>query len=144
MPQYIPIAVTPNIISSRSNLLDFQWSKEAINADFLIPGDETSVLRVHFRQVIVVRVLDEMPLSTKKEETPNDGLIPEHFAYIVDNALFWLSQSDVIKAVFPSARHYRFITGWICLDVVSDIEPNMTTIARPLPTLTLLERNPTK
>jgi hypothetical protein len=133
MPKYVPIDVTPNFKSSLSDLLDLQWSKEAISANFLIPDDENHVIRVHFEKALIVRILDEMPLSTESDVTPNEGLKAEHFAYMVENALFWSSQSDALKAVFPKARHYRFITGWTCLDVIANFEPDFAVVACPRP-----------
>ena|ERR1700730_9341125 len=45
-----------------------------------------------------------------------------------EGSQFWKSQSDAFKAVFNKARHYRFVTGWTCLDVISDAEPSMSVI----------------
>jgi hypothetical protein len=69
-----------------------------------------------------------MPLSTETEDTPNEGLVSEHFAYRVEGSSFWRSQSEALKTVHAKARHYRFITGWTCLDVIADIAPVMTVV----------------
>ena len=69
-----------------------------------------------------------MPLTTENEENAPHGLVPEHFAYLVEGSLFWKSQSETFKIVFNKARHYRFITGSTCLDVISDATPNISVI----------------
>ena len=130
MPRYFPIEVTPSIQSSASDLVDCHWKKSILIADFVIPEDEIHVLQICFEKAEVVRILDEMPLSTEAETTPSVGLISDHFAYSVEGALFWGSQSDALKTVLPKLRHFRLITGWTCLDVLSQQEPTFTRIAK--------------
>ena len=93
-------------------------------------GDETHDLRVQFARPEIIRILDEMPLSTESEETPKVGLVPDHFAYRVEGALFWNSQAEALKIVYPEAQHYRFITGWTCIDVVSVAGPIFAVVLR--------------
>jgi len=71
-----------------------------------------------------------MPISTESEQTAKEGLIPDHLAYLVDGASFWLTQSDALKMVHPRLRHYRFITGWACIDVISETTPTFQVIPR--------------
>jgi hypothetical protein len=97
-------------------------------AEFVIPRDNQRVLRIQFERVEIIRTLDEMALSTETEETPNEGLLANHFAYVVDGALFWNQQSEAFKAVFAKARHFRFITGWTCLDVIAEGEPKLSVV----------------
>jgi hypothetical protein len=106
------------------------WRDGGVVADFAIP-QSYDVLRVRFDQVHVIRVLDEMPLSTEGETSPNEGLIPGHFAYLAEDTLFWNSQSAALYATSPNAKHYRFITGWACLDVIADSPPMMTVEKAP-------------
>ena len=130
MPKYTPIALKQPIRSSVSNLLDLRLRNETMDADFAIPGDAANSLHVHFDRALIIRVLDEMPLCTEHEETPNQGLVPDHFAYMVEGASFWLSQSRAFKMNYPEARHYRLITGWTCVDVIYDREPEFSTVPR--------------
>jgi hypothetical protein len=125
MPKYRPIEQPLVIEASRSDLVNLALKGRELMADFLIPGDNQRVLRVRFERVETIRTLDEMPLSTEDEETPNEGLLPNHFAYLVDGALFWNQQSSAFKINFPKARHFRFITGWTCLDVIANGEPKL-------------------
>lgn len=132
MPKYTPIEITPRIQSSMSDVLEFRWTKNRrITADFIIPGDEKNAVRVQFERVEIVRLLDEMPISTEFDETADEGLVPDHLAYSVDGTTFWQTQSDALKTVHPRLRHYRFITGWTCIDVISETAPTFLVIPRP-------------
>jgi hypothetical protein len=99
MPKYFPIQGPIDIKCSLSNMTALQWrvplksQLASIVADFHIPGHDSSVLRVQLDKVHIIRVLDEMPLSTEAEETPNEGLVADHFAYAVEDSLFWRTQS---------------------------------------------------
>jgi hypothetical protein len=125
MPKYRPIEQPVVIEASGSDLINLALKGRELVADFLIPGDNQRVLRVQFERVEIIRTLDEMPLSTEDAETPSEGLLPNHFAYLVDGALFWNQQSWAFKINFPKARHFRFITGWTCLDVIANGEPKL-------------------
>jgi hypothetical protein len=128
VPKYHAIEQPLAIKASNSDLIALAWEDRAIVADFIIHGDGQQALRVHFDKAHIVRVLDEMPLSAENEDTQSEGLVSDHFAYMVEGSLFWKSQSDAFKTVFNKARHYRFVTGWTCLDVISDAEPSMSVI----------------
>ena len=123
MPKYTPILVSPNIRASKSNLIELRWKNNGIMADFIIPTDDAYALRVQFQRVEIVSLLDEMPLSTESEETLAEGLVPENFSYSVEGAIFWRYQSEALKASNKGLTHYRFVTGWMCLDVISNREP---------------------
>ena len=135
VPKYHAIEQPLEIKSSLSDLIALAWEDRGIVADFSIPGDEKQALRVYFDKTHIVRILDEMPLSTESEGTKSEGLVSEHFAYIVEDSLFWKSQSEAFKIVFNKARHYCFITGCTCLDVISDAAPTIgvTTARRSSP-----------
>lgn len=64
------------------------------------------------------------------EDTKSTGLVSEHFAYRIEDSLFWKSQSEAFKAAVKNLRHYRFVTGWTCLDVISEQEPNISVTKR--------------
>ncbi len=129
MPRYFPIEVPEPFQCIDSDLRSLVWRKGGIVADFALPLRD-QVLRVRFDRVHVVRILDEMPLSTEQEPSPNDGVLPNHIAYRVEGALFWASQSATLFATAPNAKHYRFLTGWTCLDVIADDPPSLTVEAK--------------
>jgi hypothetical protein len=127
MPQYSPINIPVPLAASGSDLLEFRWGTYGTVADFLL-ADERAV-RVTFNKPCIIRILDEMPLSTENDG-PSEGLIPEHFAYRVEGSAFVDAQSEAWKFVNAPVTHYRFITGWACLDVLSSGQPSFTVIER--------------
>lgn len=129
MSHYFPIAAPAAFKCADSDMQSLLWQGRGIVAYFVIPQSE-DVLCVRFDRVHVIRVLDEMPLSTE-EAGPHEGLVSNHFAYRVEHSSFWKSQSPTLYATSPSATHYRFITGWACLDVIADAPPTMTVGAAP-------------
>jgi hypothetical protein len=123
MPNYTPIEAPTRIRSSYSDVLGFHWRKDGgISSDFLIPGDVRHLLRITFDRAEVVRLLDEMSISTEAD-TPNVGLVPDHLAYEVSGSAFWNHQSEAMKLGRKALKHYRFITGGTCIDVLSESGP---------------------
>jgi hypothetical protein len=128
VPKYTAIPIGPNFRCSESNLLRLAMDgDQRLDATFSMPGDEDRAFRVTFDRAEVLRVLDEMPLSTEPD-TLNAGLVRDHFAYAVEDAAFWSSQSEAMKMMNPSLKHYRFITGWVCLDVISEDAPEFSVV----------------
>ncbi|WP_458425616.1 hypothetical protein [Methylorubrum extorquens] len=130
MPILSPIETGVPMRSSESDLLAFQWKTNGITADFILPGSAIHALRVSFDRQCIVRLLDEMPLSTEGDDTPNDGLLPENFAYRVEGARFARIQSDTWKESFKPVSHYLFVTGVGCMDVVSGGVPTFSLVDR--------------
>ena len=98
-----------------------------LTAHFSLPtGDE--LLKLHFNNVDVVRVLDEVFLDTEEYGVEKVGLKHRHFAYRVENSRFFLSQSEFYRDLFREAVHYRFITGGACLDVLSRATPSFALV----------------
>ena len=128
MVTYTPIVAACPIKASLSNLIEFRWINDGVIADFLIPGDDHHALRIQFSRVEIVRILDEMPLSTEAETTPKSGLVKDHFAYQVEGSHFWQSQSEAFRIVHKTARHFRFVTGWTCIDVISSVTPKFEVV----------------
>lgn len=131
--RYFAIPVPTSITSSVSNVValhyvGLDYGLGALSADFLT-DDEDHLLRVSFAETHIFRALDEMPLSTEGDEGW-DGHVPDHLAYRVQGAMFWLSQSEAFRTVYSAAEHYRFITGWTCLDVVAGDEPRFEIVRK--------------
>ncbi|HTO32957.1 MAG TPA: hypothetical protein VL202_17510 [Pararhizobium sp.] len=101
------------------------WKGNRLQAEFFIPDGR---LRVSFERAELFRVRDEMPLSTEETWDDDSGLISNHFAYVVENSAFWNMQSEALKACNPKMKHFRFITGWTCLDVLANCDPNFDVI----------------
>jgi hypothetical protein len=130
MPKYEPLDAGVSLKSSGSDLVAFQWRTNGISADFSLPHDEAHLLRVSFDRPCIVRLLDEMPLSTEEDETPSEGLVSEHFAYRLNGARFARTQSEAWREVSGPVTHYQFVTGWACMDVLSSGTPTFSIVAR--------------
>ena len=116
--------------ASRSDLASLHWSTNGIAADFVLPHDEAHLLRVSFDRQCIIRILDEMPLSTEEGDTPNEGLVSEHFAYRLEGAAFARFQSRAWKEVNAPVTHCQFVTGWACLDVLTAATPAFAIVRR--------------
>lgn len=125
MPRYYPIGIPVELKASASDLVAFRWETNGIAADFEIPGDEANLLRVTFNSPCIVRILDEGALNTESDSS-EEGLVSEHFAYRVEGAAFMDAQSSTWK--ITTTAHYRLITGWACMDVVSHGQPSFALI----------------
>jgi hypothetical protein len=131
MPNFTPIDIGMPLQASLSTLIAFRWkSSQGIEADFRLPQDNEHLLRVSFDGECIIRLLDEMPLSTENGSGPCKGLVPEHLAYEVQGAIFFEHQSSVWKEINAPARHYQFITGWTCMDVVTSSAPAFSIVER--------------
>lgn len=130
VPSYEPLDAGVSLKASGSNLVAFHWQASGIRADFLLPDDKVHLLRVSFDHPCIVRLLDEMPLSTEEDDSPNAGLVSEHFAYRVNGARFARLQSEAWKYVFGPVAHYRFVTGGTCMDVLSGSAPSFSIVDR--------------
>ena len=131
MPRYSPIEIPVPLAASKSDLVAFRWETGGVAADFLLPDDDERAVRVAFNKPCIIRILDEMPLSTENDGS-SKGLVPDHFAYRVEGSAFIDAQSEAWKLVNAPVAHYRFITGWACMDVLSSGQPSFTVIERSL------------
>lgn len=130
MPLYEPLDVGIALTASQSDLLNFRWETNAIVADFVIPESPSRMLRVAFDGQCIVRLLDEMPLSTEDDPATRHGMIPENFAYRVEGAPFAQQQSPAWLEVMAPVTHYQFVTGWTCMDVLSGAAPRFSVVER--------------
>lgn len=130
MAKYSPIDIGVPLKARESNLAALEWSDSRVVADFFLPDDDVQVLRVSFEKQCIIRILDEMSLDTEDEDTPDEGLVPEHFAYRVEGAVFARIQSEAWKEMYGPVTHYRFITWWTCIDVLTAAIPSFTIVRR--------------
>ena len=128
MPKYFPIDAGVSFDCDQSDLLAIKWKARSLLADFILPGAERQAVRVRFNGATIVRLLDEMPLSTEEQPTKIEGLVPRHFAYRVEGSTFADAQSWAWKEIYRPVCHYEFITGWGCMDVLSKVEPSFEVV----------------
>jgi len=124
--RYIPLPMPVAVKASHSDLarLEYVGKGRGLRAMFKIPDDEDGGLLVVFDKIETFRVVDEMPLSTEAPAFP-EGLVEEHVAYRVEDGVFRQNQSEAFHANSPDLHHYQFVTGWMCLDVLSYGPPEM-------------------
>jgi hypothetical protein len=131
MPTYEAIDAGVYLQAVASDLIAFEWRTDGITSDFILPNDDAHALRVSFERSCIVRLLDEMALSTEEEDTTSQGRVANHFAYRVEGARFSRSQSETWKLVEGPVNHYQFVTGWGCMDVLSGGTPSFSVVRRP-------------
>jgi hypothetical protein len=130
MIKYEPVDVGASFDLCSSTLENFVWDHHSVVADFLIPNDENHVLRAVFHGSCIVRLLDEMALSTEDDDGDAEGLVPDTLCYRVEGAAFSRAQSETWKSVCGPAVHYRFITGWTCMDVLTGATPRFGVVPK--------------
>jgi hypothetical protein len=130
MPNYKPIDTGIDLDAIASDLAGFQWDTDGIVADFILPDQPERLLRVSFDRSSIVRILDEMVLSTEEDDAPDEGRVPNHFAYEVTVSRFARLQSSDWKEVNSPATHYQFVTGWACVDVLTKATPRFSVVER--------------
>lgn len=117
--------------ADEADLISFDW--QSLTATFEFAGDNRSFLVFFEGGDAIVRMLDEMALST---ETPPEhwiNIIPHHFAYRVEGDPFFEAQSEAWRFAMGTPQHYRFITGSGCLDVISSHEPEFILVDKQRP-----------
>jgi hypothetical protein len=129
MPNYFPLEAPLKFDCVGSDLLRFDWPDRS--ADFAIPDDEEHILRMWFDADVIVRLLDEFPLSIETDPSASRGLVPHHFAYRVEGASFGENYPQAWLEAFGPLKHYRFVTGGGCLDVLTSGEPRFAVVPGP-------------
>jgi hypothetical protein len=127
--RYTPIAIEGTVPCTGMDLYDLRhtyWNEDGnpLTAHFSLSPEASPLLRVHFDNVHIVRVLAELYLDTEEYGFTPEGLVPYHFAYRVEGSRFLLSQSEFCRDTQRDAVHYRFVTAGACLDVLTNREPS--------------------
>ena len=130
MPRYDPIDTGVPLRASLSDLAALKWTDDSVTADFILPGDDAHLMRVFFDKSCIIRILDEMALSTESDDTLNEGLVSEHFAYRLEGAAFARLQSEAWKFGLAPVTHYQLVTGWACMDVLTSAIPVFTVVPK--------------
>ena len=117
MPKYYPIDVGCVLRASGSDLLRIDFGVNGISADFIIPDNDEQILRVKFDTQCIVRLLDEMPLSTEDDFLAQTRDLYRSISLIeFEDAAFARMQSEawvvtMQVATGASVGHFRFVTG---------------------------------
>lgn len=126
MIRYTPIESGVFWNSNLADLRYFDWQSQM--AEWAFP-DGKSLVRVWFGAAdLIVRILDEFPLSTENEAQERHGLVPHNFAYLVEGDPFLTSQSKVWRELDGPVQHYCFLTGNGCMDAITSSTPRFEII----------------
>jgi hypothetical protein len=68
VPKYIPISIEYEVEHPNGNLLGLDFKVNSFTADFDLVGDGRA-LRIQFDRQCIVRIWDEMQISTEREST---------------------------------------------------------------------------
>ena len=124
MIQFIPIeSGAPWTDADQADLVSFDWQLKVATFD-IVDDDRRFEVSFPNNGSVIVRMLDEFPLSTESKPAEWTGLIPHHFAYRVIGDAFLEAQSEAWRTVEQNPTHYRFVTGAGCRDVVTSGEPH--------------------
>jgi hypothetical protein len=88
MPKYTAIGMNVEIMASRSDMVNLYWRYGTVVADFLIPQDHFSYLRVRFGRTDILRTVDEMVISTEEVSGERNGFVRDHLAYSMEDTFF--------------------------------------------------------
>lgn len=122
--RYTPIDTGTSFNANVVNLDRFHCEIFAVFAEFRLPSGEGLALLVSFDNSCIVRLLDQMALSTEGDRKPCEGLVSDNFAYVVEGDPFASQQSELWREVNAPVRHYRFLTQATCVDVLSGAKPS--------------------
>jgi hypothetical protein len=93
----------------------------AFFADFQY-GEMGAVVRASFAKPIVTRLAQYYSIGAM-EDGAHQGIESEHFAYVLDESPFMEFHRSGLAEHDASAKHYRFLTPDVCLDVISTADP---------------------
>jgi hypothetical protein len=109
-------------------VMELVSGSNVMKAHFFVPG-QSALVKVSFLHVDILRVIDDMQLPFEERNIPTTGHVSNHFVYQVEGAPFWAPQQELLQYLRPDTKHYRFVTGGSCLDVISRHEPVIEWVA---------------
>lgn len=125
--RYFPLDIGFEIHCTEAELLSFDWT--TATAEFSIrDGADDATLRIVFQSDVIVRMIEEDALSTEDGSREAEGLVPYHFAYRVEGARFAEGLSEMWQMTHGPAKHFQFVTGGGCLDVLSASDPQFVVV----------------
>ena len=104
MLRYTPLDIGFPLTCGHSDLLCFDWQDRT--AEFMHPDNQDLSVCIRFEAEVIVRMLDEFPLSTETDPKGLTGLVPQHFAYRVIGDVFLDQQSDAWRFTRGPINHF--------------------------------------
>ena len=94
---------------------------ECLNLFWELEGANKPILLIEFDNALVARVLDEMWNSTETDSKRWMG-VDGSFARVIEGSEYPTSPA-LLKTIHPDAKHYAFVTGDDCVDVIATDAP---------------------
>jgi hypothetical protein len=125
MPVFTPLSTHLPIRQDSCALVDAAWQRKGLTALFSISArhaPEPRAVRVTFKEIIVMRIVDEMVCSVE-ERGKDIGITPDGFAFEATASPFLETLSEVPRFVYKNPKQYTFIALDDCLDVIARYPP---------------------
>ena len=90
---------------------------DCLNLFWELEGADKPILLIEFDSALVSRVLDEMWNSTETDSKRWKG-IDGSFARVIEGSEY-PTDPDLLNTIHPDAKHYAFVTGDDCVDVIA-------------------------
>ena len=90
---------------------------DCLNLFWELEGADKPILLIEFDNAFIARVLDELWHSTETDSGRWRG-IDGSFARVIEGSEY-PTHPDLLKTIHPDAKHYAFVTGDDCVDVIS-------------------------
>ena len=123
MPSYTPIQVPVAAEIPDVSLLVSGWKAGTFFVDLEV-GKQT--VRASFRDPFSSRILTNVRIE-RLEAGEHQGLRRRYFAYSVLGADFWYEH---FNAMIDPVRHFRFVAGVNCVDVLSKETPVILVVSK--------------
>jgi hypothetical protein len=130
MSTFISMQTDLPIRQDRCSLFDVSWRDGGVVALFCISertAPEPQAVRVTFKKIIVMRIVDEMVYSLE-ERGADIGITRDGFAYEVTDSQFLRTLTDASNLTYKNPRQYTFISLSDCLEVISNNSPQFDVV----------------
>ena len=114
-------------------LVNASWQRKGLIAMFAVSGrrdPEAQAVRVTFKEVIVMRIVDEMTYSVE-ERGKDIGITRDGFAYEVTESPFSRMLSEAPTIMYKNPKQYTFIGLDDCLEVIARYPPQFDLVDLP-------------
>jgi hypothetical protein len=125
MPVFTSLSTNLPIRQDSCALVDAAWQRGGLTAVFSISAMDApnpQAVRVIFKEIIVMRIVDEMIYSLEERGT-DVGITRDGFAYEVTESPFLQTLSEASKTWCNNPKQYTFIGMDDCLDVIAAHPP---------------------
>ena len=121
MPTYTPLDAGVNFGPDEVRLADVRWRLNGLLVRWVLPRERT--LFVRFTTQTIIRIMDEFPMGEELDHIDKSQLFPDGeafgFAFEVTGGAFPDAQPKLFGLGLPPLKHYQFLTGSACMDILT-------------------------